>query len=110
MSIGTYVEKSLSYITETEEMLDEFVKNVSEFLHEQKRLTDELTSSYPANLTSQETDLSKRLSDKEDYAAKSRTIEGDLYEIKSKIPALISEIESNVRKLSNTRYTILRSS
>ena len=101
------VEKSLSYITETEEMLDEFAKNVSEFLEEQERLTNELSSSYPQNLTSLETDLSKHLSDKEDFTTKVSAIEDDLSEIKTKIPRLISEIESNLRTLSNTRYAVL---
>ena len=104
------VEKSLSYITETEEMLDEFAKNVSEFLDEQERLTNELNSSYPQNLTSLETDLSKHLSNKVDFTTKSDAIEDDLSEIKTKIPQLVSEIESNLRTLSNTRYIVLSSS
>ena len=103
-------EKSLSYITETEEMLDEFVKNVSDFLHEQEKLTDELNSSYPTKLVSLEKDLSKRLSDKDDFTSKSNAIKDDLSEIKLKIPSLISEIESNLRELSNTKYTVLQSS
>ena len=104
------VEKSLSYITETEEILDEFAKNVSEFLEEQELLTSELKSAYPQNLTSLETDYSKHLSDKEDFTTKSSAIEDDLSEIKTKIPRLISKIESNLRTLSNTKYTVLPSS
>ena len=100
------IGKSLSYITETEEMLDEFAQNVSDFLDEQERLTNELNSSHPPNLTSLETNLSKHLSDKEDFTTKSSAIEDDLSEIKTKIPRLVSEIESNLRKLSNTRYTV----
>ena len=104
------VEKSLSYITETEEILDEFAKNVSEFLEAQELLTSELKSAYPQNLTSLETDYSKHLSDKEDFTTKSSAIEDDLSEIKTKIPRLISKIESNLRTLSNTKYTVSPSS
>jgi len=101
------VDKSLSYITETEETLDGFVKQISEYLEKHDKMKNDLNSLYPDELVSLEQKLSKNTSFKEDSQLKSETFQGEINEIDSKIPQLVSEIEKKLRQFSNTEYTVL---
>jgi len=103
------VDKSLSYITETEESLDGFVKQISEYLEKQEKMKNDLSSLNPDELISMEHELTKNISSKEDLQLKSETLQGEIDEIDSKIPQLVSEIEGKLRKFSNTKYTVLSS-
>jgi len=103
------VDKSLSYITETEESLDGFVKQISEYLEKQEKMKNDLSSLNPDELLSLEHELTKNISSKEDLQLKSETLQGEIDEIDSKIPQLVSEIEVKLRKFSNTKYTVLSS-
>jgi len=103
------VEKSLSYITETEESLDGFVKQISEYSEKQEKMKNDLSSLNPDELISLEHELTKNISSKEDLHLKSETFQGEIDEIDSKIPQLVSEIEGKLRKFSNTKYTVLSS-
>ena len=100
------VDKSMTYITETEELLDGFASKISEYMQKHKKIEDELKSLNPAELVSLEHDLEKNQSFQEDNQLKSETFQGEIDEIDSKIPKLISEIESKLRQFSNTKYTI----
>ena len=100
------VDKSMTYITETEELLDGFASKISEYMQKHKKIEDELKSLNPAELVSLEHDLEKNQSFQEDNQLKSETFQGEIDEIDSKIPQLISEIESKLRQFSNTKYTI----
>jgi len=97
------VDKSLSLITETEEALDGFVKQISEYLEEHH----DLDSLNPSELVSLERELTKNLSFKEDSQLKSETFHGEIDEIDSKIPKLVSEIEDKLRQFSNTKYSVM---
>lgn len=103
------LDKSLSYITETEESLDRFVTKVSEYLEKYKKMENELNSLNPAELVSLEQELTKNSSFKEDSNLKSEIFQGEIDEIDSKIPQLVSEIETKLRQFSNTKYTVLSS-
>ena len=103
------VDKSLSYITETEESLDGFVKQISEYLEKQEKMKNDLSSLNPDELLSLEHELTKNISSKEDLQLKSETLQVEIDEIDSKIPQLVSEIEGKLRKFSNTKYTVLSS-
>jgi myosin heavy subunit len=100
-------DKSLSLITETEEALDGFVKQISEYLEEHKKMKHDLDSLSPSELVSLERELAKNLSFKEDSQLKSETFHGDIDEIDSKIPKLVSEIEDKLRQFSNTKYSVM---
>ena len=100
------VDKSLSYLTETEETLDGFVKRISQYLEKYEKMNDDLISLTPDGLVSLERELAKNISSKEDLQLKSETLQGEIDEIDSKIPKLVSEIESKLREFSNTKYTI----
>jgi len=101
------VDKSFSQITETEETLDRFVKQISEYLEKHEKIENDLNSLYPQELVSLERDLTKNTSFKEDSELKSETFQGEMNEINSKIPQLVSEIEKKLRHFSNTKYTVL---
>jgi len=101
------VDKSLSHITETEEALDGFVKQISEYLEKHDKMKNDLNSLYPDELVSLEQELAKNTSFKEDSQLKSETFQGEINEIDSKIPQLVSEIEKKLRQFSNTKYTVL---
>ena len=101
------IDKSLSYITETEEILDNFVKQISEYLEKHEKMENDLNSLYPNELVSLEQELAKNTSFKEDSQLKSETFQGEIKEIDSKIPQLVSEIEKKLRHFSNTEYTVL---
>ena len=101
------IDKSLSYITETEETLDNFVTQISEYLEKHEKMKNDLNSLNPDELVSLEQELTKNTSFKEDLQLKSETFQGEINEIDSKIPQLVSEIEKKLRHFSNTEYTVL---
>lgn len=101
------IDKSLSYITETEETLDNFVTQILEYLEKHEKMKNDLNSLNPDELVSLEQELTKNTSFKEDLQLKSETFQGEINEIDSKIPQLVSEIEKKLRQFSNTKYTVL---
>jgi len=101
------VDKSLSQITETEETLDGFVKQISEYLEKHEKMKNDLNSLNSDKLVSLERELVKNISFKEDSELKSRTFQDEIDEIDSKIPQLVSEIEDKLRRFSNTKYSVL---
>jgi len=101
------IDKSLSQITETEEALDGFVKQISEYSEKHEKMKNDLNSLNPDELVSLEHELAKNISFKEDSQLKSETFQGEIDEIDSKIPKLVSEIEEKLRQFSNTKYTVL---
>ena len=103
------VDKSLSYLTETEDALDVFVKQISEYLTRNKKMINDLNALSSKELESLENDLAKRLSFKQDLQRKSEMIKREIDEIDSKIPQLVSDIEGKLRQFSNTRYAVLPS-
>jgi hypothetical protein len=103
------VDKTLSHITETEEILDDFINQVSNYFKISQNKQNELNSLMPGELTSLENEHSKNISLKDDLHLKSETLQGDIDDAETKIPLLISEIEKKLRAFSNTKYTILQS-
>ena len=103
------VEKTSSQITETEESLDRFVRQVSEYNKKHQEMQNDLNSLMPKELISLENDFAKNSSTLDESKLKSETFQGEIDEIDSKIPKLVSKIEQKLRQFSNTRYTILES-
>ena len=103
------VEKTSSQITEIEESLNGFVHQVSEYHKKYQEIQNDMNSLMPKELISLEDDLTKNLSILDEFKLKSETFQGEIDEINSKIPELVSEIEQKLRQFSNTRYTILTS-
>jgi len=101
------IDKSLSQITETEETLDGFVKQILEYLEKHEKMKNDLNSLNSNKLVSLEHELVKNTSFKEDSQLKSKIFQGEIDEIDLKIPRLVSEIEDKLRQFSNTKYTVL---
>ncbi|AJM92740.1 MULTISPECIES: exonuclease SbcC [Nitrosopumilus] len=102
-------EKTFSQITETEETLDGFISKVSEYYQKYKKMQDDLNSLRSEKLTALETELAKTSELKDDLELKSETFQGEIDEIDSTLPQLVSEIEKKLRSFSNTKYTVLMS-
>ncbi|MGY5143969.1 MAG: exonuclease SbcC [Candidatus Nitrosopumilus sp. bin_32a] len=100
------VEKTSFQITETEESVDSFIKQVSEYHEKLKQMQSDADSLMPDNLVSLESDLAKTISLNDDFKLKSKTFQGEIDEINSKIPKLVLEIEDKLREFSNTKYVI----
>ena len=103
------IDKSLSYITEIEEALEGFVNRISEYLEKYEKMKNDLNSLNSDELVSLEQELIKNTSLKEDLQLKSETFSGEVDEIYSKVPQLVSEIEEKLREFSNTKYSIISS-
>ena len=103
------VEKTSLLITETEELLDGYIKQVSDYYQKHKDMQNSVSSMMPSELISLESDLVKYAALRDDYRLKSETLQGEIDEINSKIPKLVSEIEVKLRQFSNTKYTVLTS-
>ena len=103
------VDKTSSQITEIEESLDGFVNQVLNYYKKHDEMKKEIDSLMPTDLISLENDLTKNSSLLDECHLKSETFQGEIDEIDSKIPELISEIEKKLREFSSTRYTILTS-
>ncbi len=101
------VDKSSSQITETEEALDGFIKQISEYLEKYEKMKSDLNALNSDELVSLEHELTKNISFKEDSQLKSETFQGEIDDIDSKIPKLVSEIEEKLRHFSNTKYSVL---
>ncbi len=101
------VDKSLSLITETEETLDGFVKQILEYLEKYEKMKHNLNSLNIEELVSLEHELAKNISFKEDSQLKSKTFQGEIDEIDFNIPKLVSEIEDKLRQFSNTKYSVV---
>ena len=102
-------DKTSSQITETEESLDGFLKQISEYHKKYDQMQNDLNSLISNDLISLETDLAKTISLKDDSQYKSKTYQDEIDEIDLDIPKLMSEIEEKLQKFSNTKYTILKS-
>lgn len=103
------VDKTSSQITETEESLDDFVKQISDYHKKYEEMRNDVNSLVSNDLVSLEGNLDKNTSLMNDSQMKSETFQGEIDEIDSKIPELVSEIEQKLRQFSNTRYTVLTS-
>ena len=103
------VEKTSLQITETEESLNGFIKLVSEYNEKYKQMQNDVTSLMPSDLLSLESDLTKTTLLNDESNLKSKTFQGEIDEIDSKIPKLVLEIEDKLRQFSNTKYTISKS-
>ncbi|MBM2820042.1 MAG: hypothetical protein HW410_1724 [Nitrosarchaeum sp.] len=99
-------EKSFSQITETEEALDGFIKQVTAFVDKRQNIQDQMIVLESDELSDLTSDLKNALSDKENSELKIKTFQDEINESHSNILKLISDIEVKLRKFSNIVYTI----
>lgn len=99
-------EKSFSQITETEEALDGFIKQVNDFIDKKQNIQNQMVTLEPDKLSDLTRDLKNALSNKEDSELKIKTFQAEINEDHSSIKKLISDVEVKLRTFSNTVYTI----
>ncbi|MEK6866313.1 MAG: exonuclease SbcC [Thermoproteota archaeon] len=99
-------EKSFSQITETEEGLDGFIKQVNDFVDTKQNIQNQMLALEPDKLSDLTRDLKNALSNKEDSELKIKTFQAEINEDHSSIKKLISDVEVKLRSFSNTVYTI----
>jgi hypothetical protein len=99
-------EKSFSQITETEEALDGFIKQVNDFVDKKQNIQNQMLALEPDKLSDLTRDLKNALSNKEDSELKIKTFQAEINEDHSSIKKLISDVEVKLRTFSNTVYTI----
>jgi predicted RNA-binding protein with RPS1 domain len=99
-------EKSFSQITETEEGLDGFIKQVNDFVDTKQNIQNQMLALEPDKLSDLTRDLKNALSNKEDSKLKIKTFQDEINEDHSSIKKLISDVEVKLRTFSNTVYTI----
>ncbi len=99
-------EKSFSQITETEEALEGFIKQVNDFVAKKQNIQNQMVALEPDKLSDLTRDLKNALSNKEDSELKIKTFQAEINEDHSSIKKLISDVEVKLRTFSNTVYAI----
>ena len=99
-------EKSLSNVDETIEMLDEFVKEKSEFSEKQDILKKSLDSFNISELKQKEDVLSKTNRDKSDTETRIKRLDKQVEEIKDSLPQILMDIEIRLKRVSAIKYHV----
>ena len=99
-------EKSVVYIDETTEGLENFIRKISEFNSKKDKLQNELKNATVSDLESKQSELAKKTDDKNTLESKIHNLKNEISESKTKIPSLIMDIEEKLREISSTKYTI----
>ena len=102
------LEKSMSQITETVEILDSLIHKVEEFKEEIKNIENKISQFDNSQINKLEKDLQRALDEKIENEQKIIVLENDINEIITKIPLLADDLESKLIKISNTQYTIIK--
>lgn len=102
------LEKSMSQITETVEILDSLIHKVEEFKEEIKNIENKISQFDNSQINKLEKDLQRALDEKIENEQKIIVLENDINEIITKIPLLTDDLESKLIKISNTQYTIIK--
>jgi chromosome segregation ATPase len=101
-------EKSMSYITETEELLEEFIKKINTFAEQKNEIQNQLSVFDDSELSTLEKDLEKTLRNKHDDELKISSLRKDIDENHTNIPMMVSKIENKLKRFSNTDCHITR--
>lgn len=102
------VEKSTSYLRETEELLGEFIKKINNFVEKKQEIQSKITEFDNSELSTLQKNLEKTMTQKQDNSSKISSFKKDIDENHENIPKIISEIENKLKRFSNTDYTIKR--
>jgi chromosome segregation ATPase len=102
------VEKSTSYLRETEELLGEFIKKINNFVEKKQEIQSKIAEFDNCELSTLQKNLEKATTQKQDNGSKISSFKKDIDENHENIPKIISEIENKLKRFSNTDYTIKR--
>ena len=101
------IEKTMAHLTETEESLGTFIDKVDNYHQKRDELQQQISSFDNTELTELESFLKKSNQQKTDIESKITSFKKDIDSNNEKIPKKIAEIESMLKKFSNTRYSII---
>lgn len=104
------VDKTMTHLTEIEEILDNLISKVHDFLEKKKKIQDACERFNYKELSGFEDQLEKLFEEKNDADKKISLFKKDISENSEYIPKTINHIEKLLRKFSKTDYTIVESS
>jgi len=100
-------EKSISAITETEELLGKFIKKIDHYTEQKSDIQNQISAFDKSELTNLETELEKIQNNKNDCKFKITSFKKEIGENQTNIPNLVNKIENKLKRFSNTDYHIL---
>lgn len=100
------VDKSILYIDETTEMIEQFIKEISEFLNKYQKLKDQVTSFDLSKLDDVQFTLEKDCENKTDCENKIKTLESEINEYSDVQSQLLPKIQQTLQRISSIRYSI----
>lgn len=100
------IPKSFTQITEIEEALDGFIKQVSDFIEKRQNIQNQMSELESTELSILKRDLKNTFSDKEDSELKIKNIQHEISEISTTLPKLVSDVEVKLRIFANTPYVV----
>ena len=103
-------EKSISYLTETKELLEEFIKKINYFFQQKKTIQNQLSVFDNDELDTLQKNLEKISNHQQDITLKISSNKKDIDENHASIKKMVEEIESKLKQFSNTSYNIARPS
>ena len=103
------VDKSISYLTETEELVGEFIKKVNDFVEQKKKIQNQLSGFDNRELSTLQKDLEKMLTHKQDIELKISSLGKEIDENHENIPKMVSQIENKLKRFSKIDYKIVYS-
>ncbi len=100
------VPKTLSYIAETAGSVDAFVRQISEYYAEYRKLEEEMSAVKSDDLQTTEEDLAKSIAFKESSEERIQVIRDDMDAAASRIILLKSQIEDALVQSTKFQYTL----
>jgi len=104
------VDKTMTYLTETEEILDSLIGKVVDFSEKKKKIQDECKNSENKELSEFEDQLEKLSGERDSIVQKIALFKKEISENSEIIPKTIKQLEKLVREFSKTDYTVIESS
>ncbi|MDH3611103.1 MAG: exonuclease SbcC [Nitrosopumilus sp.] len=101
------VEKSKSHLTETQDLVDDFIKKINELAGRKQDIQNTLSSFDNQELSTLQKNLDKTLNQKQEVEFKISSLREEIAENQNYIPKLVSEIENKLKRFSNTDYSIV---
>jgi len=98
--------KSLSSIDETIELLVDFISKIQQYEKTKNDLEKGLEDFNTNDLKQHENHLTKISNDRSDANSKVQKLEGEISEIKQKLPQIIMDMEIKLQKVSSTKFHI----
>jgi chromosome segregation ATPase len=100
-------EKTMTNIDETISLLDSYIEKILDFSHKKEEAEKKVGTFNSGKLERLKKDTAKNLSDKHDAESKIQNLKKELAEINQKIPEIVSDLESKLQAISDTKYKVL---